>query len=97
MTDQRPVEGSRRFSMDEAGEYIELATRLQSLSGEGLSYEELKGVAGEVGVSEDALKSAIHQADAERRAAGGTDVPDWRSVGYRILEILCLVPRDPNR
>ena len=98
MTDGGSTQDGRRFSVGEAGEYIKVATRLQELSEEGLSYEELKKVAREVGVSEQALESAIRQADAEREAAGATadgattDVPDWRSVGYRILEILCLVP-----
>jgi SOS response regulatory protein OraA/RecX len=53
---------NRRFSHEEVGEVIEMATRLQQL-GDGkdstLSYGELRRVAAELGISDEALVQAV--------------------------------------
>jgi DNA-binding transcriptional MerR regulator len=62
----------RRFSQDEVGELIETATRLDGLAGDsGLSLDELRGVAAELGISDDALLEALEtrlRAEREERA-----------------------------
>ena len=62
----------RRFSQDEVGELIETATRLDGLAGDkGLSLDELRGVAAELGISDDALLEALESrlhAEREERA-----------------------------
>jgi hypothetical protein len=59
-----------RFSQEEVGELIETATRLDGLLGDrGLSLEELRGVAAELGISDDALLEALEtRLHAERKA-----------------------------
>jgi hypothetical protein len=59
-----------RFSQEEVGELIETATRLDGLVGDrGLSLEELRGVAAELGISDDALLEALEtRLHAERKA-----------------------------
>ena len=58
----------RRFSTDEVGELIDLAARLDDLvDSSGLSYDELVRVAGEVGISREAIERAIATDRAERR------------------------------
>lgn len=62
----------RRFSREEIGELIETATRLDQLKseGEGLGVEELRQVAGELGISEEALQAALEErarAEQEQR------------------------------
>ena len=61
----------RRFNQDEIGELIETASRLDQLSVEkGLSYEELRHIAIELGISDEALLKAVAQEiDAEKAAA----------------------------
>ena len=61
----------RRFNQDEIGELIETASRLDQLSVEkGLSYEELRHIALELGISDEALLKAVAQEiDAEKAAA----------------------------
>ncbi|NND84265.1 MAG: 2TM domain-containing protein [Acidimicrobiia bacterium] len=50
----------RRFSQEEVGELIETATRLDGLVGDrGLTLEELRNVAAELGISDDALLEAL--------------------------------------
>lgn len=56
----------RRFTHEEVGELIETATRLDGLVGDrGLTLDELRGVAAELGISEDALLEAL---EVRRRA-----------------------------
>lgn len=60
----------RRFSQEEVGELIETATRLDGLTGDrGLSLDELRGVAAELGVSDEALLEALDQRLRAERAA----------------------------
>lgn len=58
----------RRFSQEEVGELIETASRLDHLSVEnGLSFEELRRVALELGISDRALLEAVaREIEAER-------------------------------
>lgn len=60
----------RRFTQDEIGELIETAARLDQLSVEkGLTYDELRRVALELGISDEALAKAVAQElDAKRSA-----------------------------
>lgn len=52
----------RRFSQEEVGELIETATRLDGLTGDkGLSLDELRGIAAELGVSDEALLGALDE------------------------------------
>ncbi|MGF1666572.1 MAG: 2TM domain-containing protein [Acidimicrobiia bacterium] len=53
----------RRFNQEEIGELIETATRLDQLrhDGQGLSVEELRQVATELGISDEALLAAVHE------------------------------------
>lgn len=58
----------RRFSVEEVGELIDLAARLDELAtGSGLSHDELIRVADEVGISRTAIERAIVQDRADRR------------------------------
>jgi hypothetical protein len=58
----------RQFSIDEVGELIDLAARLDDLvTSSGLSYDELVRVAGEVGISREAIDRAVATDRAERR------------------------------
>ena len=60
----------RRFTQDEIGELIETASRLDQLSLEkGLTYDELRRVALELGISEEALARAVAQEQEAQRAA----------------------------
>ena len=60
----------RRFTQDEIGELIETASRLDQLSVEkGLTYDELRRVALEMGISEEALAKAVAQEQEAERAA----------------------------
>ena len=60
----------RRFTQDEVGELIETASRLDHLTTEnGLSFQELRRVATELGISDKALLEAVaRELDAERAA-----------------------------
>lgn len=66
---------SRRFSQDEVGELIETATRLDQLrhEGRGLSVDELRQIALELGISDEALLAAVHQRMEKDRAAAAAD------------------------
>lgn len=58
----------RRFSQEEVGELIETATRLDGLVDEGgLSLDELRDVASELGISDDALLEALERRLIEER------------------------------
>lgn len=58
----------RRFSREEVGDLIETATRLDHLAYErGLSLDELRSVAAEVGVSDESLVRAVHERLAAER------------------------------
>jgi hypothetical protein len=60
----------RRFTQDEVGELIENATRLDNLrhEGRGLSVDELRQVALELGISDESLLAAVHERmENERR------------------------------
>ena len=58
----------RQFSIDEVGELIDLAARLDDLvTSGGLSYDELVRVAGEVGISREAIDRAVATDRAESR------------------------------
>jgi dephospho-CoA kinase len=60
--------GDQRFSVEEVGELIELAARLDELAAsDGLSYDQLIRVADEVGISQAALERAVVEDRAERR------------------------------
>jgi hypothetical protein len=62
----------RRFNQEEIGELIETATRLDQLrhDGQGLGIDELRQVATELGISDEALLSAVHhRMETEREAA----------------------------
>jgi hypothetical protein len=68
---------SRRFSRDEVGELIESATRLGQLrhEGRGLSVDELRRMALELGISDEALLAAVHErTEQDRSAAAGWGV-----------------------
>lgn len=58
----------RRYSLDEVGEIIDLAARLDELAtSNGLSYDEMLRVADEVGISQAAVERAVAQERASRR------------------------------
>ncbi len=59
-------ENDQRFSVQEVGELIDLAARLDDLS-DGLSYQELLRVADEVGISRSAVERAVVEERARRR------------------------------
>jgi hypothetical protein len=62
----------RRFNQEEIGELIETATRLDQLrhDGQGLSIEELRQVATELGISDEALLAAVHdRMESERKGS----------------------------
>ena len=65
----------------------------------GLTYEQVLEVAGEVGVSERAVAEALEQARREEteRAAADEMPQAWRTVADRCLEILCLKPHERQR
>ena len=79
----------QRYSIEEAGELVRLATHIEQHASDGLSYEELVQVADEVGVSEDALRAAIEQAERETT---NVTVSRVQTVADRCLEILCHKP-----
>jgi hypothetical protein len=65
-SDMHPNE--RRFSVEEVGELIDLAGRLDDLAtSSGLSYDELLRVADEVGISRVAIERAVVEERADRR------------------------------
>lgn len=65
-SDVHPEE--QRFSVEEVGELIDLAARLDELAtSDGLSYDELIRVADEVGISQTAVERAIVEDRADRR------------------------------
>jgi hypothetical protein len=67
-SDVHPYE--QRFSVEEVGELIDLAARLDELAtGSGLSYDELVRVADEVGISQTAIEQAVAEDRAQRRRA----------------------------
>jgi hypothetical protein len=69
---ERDELGERRFNQEEIGELIETATRLDQLrhDGQGLSIEELRQVATELGISDEALLTAVHdRMEAERQVS----------------------------
>jgi hypothetical protein len=58
----------QRFSVEEVGELIDLAARLDEFAtSNGLSYDELIRVADEVGISRTAVERAVVEDRAERR------------------------------
>ena len=58
----------RRFSTEEVGELIDLAARLDDLApSSALSYDDLVRVAGEVGISREAIERAVATDGADRR------------------------------
>jgi 2TM domain len=60
--------GVERFSIEEVGELIDLAARLDELSApNGLSFDELLRVADEVGISRTAIERAVFEDRAARR------------------------------
>ncbi len=66
MRELQPYE--RRFSVEEVGELIDLATRLDELAtSDGLLYDDLLRVADEVGVSPAAIERAVVDDRANRR------------------------------
>ncbi len=87
----------QRYSVEQAGEYIELATSIEQHGRDRLSYEQLVEVAAEVGVSEEALRAAMEQAERERLRQDLASGSGWRAVADRCLEILCLKPATPPR
>lgn len=58
----------RRFSKEEVGELIETATRLDGLTDNGLGLDELRGIAAELGVSDEALLGALDERLRAERA-----------------------------
>jgi hypothetical protein len=69
---ERDELADRRFSQEEIGELIETAARLDQLrhEGQGLSVEELRQIATELGISDEALLAAVHhRMEAERASA----------------------------
>lgn len=59
-----------RFSRDELGGLIATATRLDQLNAErGLTLDEVREIASEVGVSDSAILEAVHAEITERRVA----------------------------
>lgn len=80
----------RRFSQDEVGELIETATRLDNLrhEGRGLSVEELRQVALELGISDESLLAAVHdrmENERHRREAEAQSVDLARAENERKL------------
>lgn len=66
MRELQPYE--RRFSVEEVGELIDLAARLDELAtSDGLLYDDLLGVADEVGISPAAIERALVEERANRR------------------------------
>ena len=61
--DEQKREEKRRFTPDEVGELVELAGRLDDDSRD-LSLDNVKQVALEMGVGEEALRRAIAEKDA---------------------------------
>lgn len=58
----------QRFSVEEVGELVDLASRLDDLAtGSGLSYDELIRIADEVDISRAAIERAVVEDRAERR------------------------------
>lgn len=88
-----PTPEDRRHSAEEAGELVRRATELNQ-DDDGLTYEELIKVAGEVGIDKRSVDEALRQAEAEEaeRLVRANTPPAWRSVTDRCLEILCLKP-----
>lgn len=65
-SDMHPNE--QRFSVEEVGELIDLAARLDELAtSDGLSHDELVRVADEVGISREAIERAVVEDRANRR------------------------------
>lgn len=87
---------TQRYSIEQAGEYVRLATQIEQHARDGLSYDQMVQVAGEVGISEAALRVAIEQA---QRETTNDPVPESRvkMVADRCLEILCLKPTPTAR
>ena len=66
MRELQPYE--RRFSVEEVGELIDLAARLDELAtSDGLVYDDLLRVADEVGISPKAIERAVVEDRATRR------------------------------
>jgi hypothetical protein len=66
MRELQPYE--RRYSVDEVGELIDLAARLDELAtSDGLVYDDLLRVADEVGISPKAIERAVVEDRATRR------------------------------
>lgn len=84
----------RRFSADEAGELIERAAQLSHQEDDGLTYEQLVEVAGEVGIYPESVAAAVRQAQDEQSSTPGSGEVEaaWRPIADRCLEILCLKP-----
>jgi len=87
----------RRFSADEAGRLIRRATELSQRDDDGLTYDQLLEIAGEVGIAERDLEAALQQAETEdrRRHIGPANQPAARTITDRCLELLCLKPATP--
>ena len=74
-----------RFSRDELGGLIATATRLDQLNEErGLTLDEVRGIASEVGVSDSSILEAVHAEIITRRAARQQDETEV-SVDHQTL------------
>lgn len=77
----------RRFSRDEVGDLIETATRLDRLSSEGVtgevSWAELRQIASELGISDEALLHAVAQRLEIDRAASEAEAEEHEKAEQR--------------
>lgn len=59
---------ARRFDSSDVGELVDVASRLDDLTDDGVSYAQLIEIADELGVPQEAIRAAITDRDRERRA-----------------------------
>lgn len=77
----------RSFSREEVGELIETATRLERLGSEGVSedvsWAELRQIAAELGISDEALLHAVAQRLETERAASQAEAEEAEKAEQR--------------
>lgn len=59
---------ARRFDSSDVGELVDVASRLDDLTDDGVTYAQLIEIADELGVPQEAIRTAITDRDRERRA-----------------------------
>jgi len=59
---------AQRFDSDDVGDLVDVAARLDDLTDNRVSYAQLIAIAEELGVPEEAIRTALADRDRERRA-----------------------------